>query len=248
MIIGLIFIVCAGVAAWVAITRAQNTEEIMVAGKDLAAYSFIRSGDLKAEAVSKSSITDNNLTKAEFEDMKSEAVISSAFLEGQRIDTRNVLDDESSSFAVVLPDERVVAATSTVTGAAVGTIQAGDVVDINNEDSISRFGKVICIATEPSGCKGVLPAGVTINADDSGDSQGEGSVLVLLAVPAEEATSIAGKAVNLALNPFCRVDNDGFFYSPRESENGQFDCTPPPGRQASRKNIDTKVAAEEVAE
>jgi hypothetical protein len=241
LIIGIAFVVLAGVGAFFAISRSQNNEAIMVAKTDLSAYSFVGPDQLEAQSVPQASIGSDDLTKAEFEDLKSQIVITGPFLAGQRIDQRYIVDSDNASFAGVLPDERVVAANSTASGSAVGTIQAGDVVDVTVDGGEAEvpFAKVICIATEPSGCQGVLPAGVNINAADSGNDQSEGSVLLLLAVPEFDASSIAGQSVTLALNPFCRVDNEGFFYSPRGAEGLQ--CTTPSGRDASdRKSFEAE--------
>jgi len=240
LIIGVVFILLAAVGAWWAISQAQNNGEVMVAKSNISAYSFVSDAELEALSVPLSSITGDDLTKKEFEDMNSKAVISNPVLSGQRIDKRYVLSAENASFAAVLPDERIVAANSSVTGAAIGTIQAGDVVDVTVDGGAlsSPFSKVLCIATEPSGCSAILPAGVDINADDSGDSgsssSGDQSVLLLLAVPTDEASAISGQSVTLALNPFCRVDNNGYFFSPRAAAAGEaFVCEPPDNRDAS---------------
>lgn len=238
LILGIIFVILAGIGAFLAISRAQNNGEIMVASEDIAAYSFVGPDQLKAQSVPKSSITGDDLTKAEFEDINSKAVITGPFLAGQRIDQRYIVAGDGASFAGVLPDERVVAASASVTGAAVGTIQAGDVVDINVDGgtSLVDFAKVLCIATEPSGCRALLPGGVKLSVNDSsqeqGASQGE-SVLLLFAVPADLASEVSGKSVTLSLNPFCRVDTKGFFYSPQAQEG--FRCQAPGGRDASNR-------------
>jgi hypothetical protein len=237
LILGIVFVILAGVGAFIAISRAQNNEDIMVAKKDIAAYSFVGPDQLQAQGVAKSSVTSNDLTKKEFEDMNSKAVVTGPFLADQRIDKRYIVKGQETSFAGVLPDERVVAASATVTGAAVGTIQAGDVVDASVEGggSLVDFAKVLCIATEPSGCKALLPAGVKLNASDNSDGNSDSkSVLLLFAVPADLASEIAGKSVTLSLNPFCRVDNKGFFYSPQGQDG--FQCQAPGGRDASRRD------------
>ena len=246
LIVGVVFIVAAGIAIFGILKGVQDSVTVMTATQNLPAYSFVDSSDLEATAVPQASVTPNDLTEDEFVDQyDSEIAILGPVLAGQRIDKRYIPEAKNASFAVVLPDERVVAATSTVAGAAVGTIQAGDVVDVNSESSgisssaaTSSFAKVLCIATQPSGCQGVLPPGVKINADDSDSgssrSTSDSPVIVLLAVPQEDAAGISGQSVTLALDPFCRVDNSGYFFSPREADGEDFLCKAPSDRLASR--------------
>jgi len=246
LIVGSILILLAGVFAYQLLVAAQNNVDIVVPAKDLAAYSFIDSGDLTTLGVPQGSVTDNDLTASEFEDQfNGEAVITSPILQDQRIDKRSIASGDNASFAVVLPDERVVAVNSTVSGAAVGTIQAGDVVDVTTTGSglssaatASGYDKVLCIGTQPSDCQGILPPGVKLNVDSESDNEsaaaGDSPVTVLLAVPANDASLISGQSVNLSLNPFCRVDAEGYFYSPRKDSGLDFRCKAPSDRLAAR--------------
>jgi len=212
-----------------------DTTKVMVAKGDIAAYSFVGPDDLASSDVARGSVNSDDLTEDEFSNLGESFVTSSAVLSGQRIDSRNVIDGDVS-FGGVLPDERIVAATSTVAGAAVGTIQAGDVVDIGGGDGqgLSDYAKVLCIAASASGCSNVVPAGTDINAGDeeSGSSRDQ-TVILLLAVRDGDAGTVAGQEVVLSLNPFCRVDSEGFFVSPRGDKGEAFICRVPADRLAS---------------
>jgi hypothetical protein len=221
----------------------------MVAKDNIPAFSFVGEDDLEAKSVPKGSVEDDDLTKDEFDDLEGTFVTSSPILSGQRIDNRYVISGDNSGFGGVLPDERIVAATSSVAGAAVGTIQAGDVVDIGGQDgqSFANYAKVLCVSKTAAGCSSVLPSGSDINASDSNTgNDDENAVVLLLATFNSEAGSVAGQNVVLALNPFCRVDQQGYFYSPRGAEGQDFLCDAPKDRIASqRDNQDNQTTTDE---
>jgi len=233
MIIGVVLILLAGIVAYRILANAQKNETIMVPNQNLPAYSFVDGSDLTATSVPANSVTTDDLTQTYFNDnLKGQFVITSPILQNQRVDKRDIAAT-GSSFAVVLPDERVVAVNSTITGAAVGTIQAGDVVDVagsSGDTSSSTFDKVLCIGSSAAACQGILPPGVNISVDSTSSS---GNVTVLLAVPQMDAPQIAGQSVNLSLNPFCQIDSQGYFVSPRGNEGRQFKCQAPADRLAS---------------
>ena len=236
-VIGIVLMLGVGIAIAFAYQQARNTDNVMAAATDLAAFSFVDKEDLEVLAVPKASITDNDLTESEYDELYGDGgmVLTGLSLQGQRIDTREVASGPQESFSVVLSDERVVAATTTLSGAAVGTIQAGDVVDIASEGGsldggvLSDYAKVICIASTAAGCSGVLPPGVDLTAAGDEDT---GEINLLLAVEGQSANSISGQQVSLSLNPFCRVDRSGYFYSPRGSEGAS--CDAPNSREAAR--------------
>lgn len=249
VIIGLVLIAIAGIGFYRAYIGVQNLDNVMVAPEDMAAFTFVTKEDLEIKAVPESSITSDDLTEDEYDTnyvtdgVDEGTVLTDSILAGQRIDERQVAENAEQSFAVVLPDERVVAANTTVAGAALGTIRAGDVVDVSSGSGTvgttgggsSDYAKVICIATAASQCESVLPPGVRLGSGDSGGSSSdigsdEAGVIVLLAVDAPDAISIAGQSVTLSLNPFCRVDRSGYFVSTREGADG---CSPPSERMAS---------------
>lgn len=243
-IIGTIFIIAAGIAVFMVLKGVSNDVTVMTAKNDLPAYSFVTGKDLTATQVPEASVTSDDLTQSEFDGKyKGKFVIASPVLSGQRIDTRTIPSADNASFSAVLPDERVVAVTATVPGAASGTIQAGDVVDATLSgvgtdtagSASSSYDKVLCVATQPSGCEGVLPPGVNINAADqsSQTAASDNPVLVILAVPQTDAAALAGNNVALSLNPFCQVDTDGYFFSPRSSSGKDFLCQAPSDREAA---------------
>jgi hypothetical protein len=221
IIVASILILVVGIGFYQAVVVAKDEQGVVVAKQDLAAYSFVDQAQIEFMPVPRGSIREEDVTEDEYNELYGDEgmVLTAQVLAGQRVDEREVASGPQQSFSVVLPDERVVAASTTATGAAVGTVQAGDVVDVSSEGGLEgtgpliEFAKVICIASTPSGCQGVLPPGVDLSV--SGGSE-EGSISLLLAVPRESATTIAGQNVTLALNPFCRVDRTGHFYTTRE--------------------------------
>lgn len=242
LIIGVGLCLAAAVAFFLAFTGARSQENIMVAKENISAFSYVDSSNVEAVGVAKSSITGDDLTEQEFNDLGQKFATASSFLAGQRIDSRSIAD-ETASFGVVLPDERVVAATSTLAGISGGLIKAGDVVDVQagGESSVdgttetsTAFAKVLCVAVDPNECQAVIPDGVNIpKGDESPGNSSDQQILVILAAEENEAPLIAGKEVTLSLNPFCRVNPEGYFVSPRREDGREFVCSPDQSRIAS---------------
>lgn len=243
---GLILI--AGAAFYVAIRSASDLTEVATAAENVPAYTVVRDDDIAWKEVPQGSIVEGqDLTREEYDETytREEPLITTAqVLPGARFDVRSIADSSRESFSVVSPDERVVATTSTLSGAAIGTINAGDVVDVTQDSTGgtdaagTSFAKVICIASTLDGCSGVLPSGLSVKPegeDDPGDQSGP--VYVLLAVQQDAAGEIAGRQVNLALNPFCKFGSvaEGLrpdqFYSAREGAAEQ--CQAPGDRLAT---------------
>lgn len=215
-----VLIILAGVGFYSAIQAATQPESVMVAVSNIPAFTNVQSSQLKAESVPKGSVTSEDLTQSEYQSeyirSHKPLIVTMEILSGQRIDRRVIATSARSSFDIVSPDERVIAVTSSTAGAALGTINAGDVVDVSTSSNAgssggasTTFAKVICISTSVTGCAGVLPPGVSLTISSSGSSStttpGQGQVYVLLSVAATDATALAGQNVNLALNPFCVV-------------------------------------------
>lgn len=239
LIAGILLCLVAAVAFFLAFTNSRSQSNIMVAKDNISAFSYVDSSNVEASAVADSSITDNDLTEEEFQDLGEKFAVTDSFLAGQRIDSRAIAE-ETSSFGVVLPDERVVAVTSTLAGISGGLIKAGDIVDVQSGgsssdgagDTVSGFAKVLCVALDPNECQGVIPDGVSV---PRGDQQTGEQILVILATQQDEAGLISGKEVTLSLNPFCRVDSRGYFISPRRSQGQDFVCAPDASRLASQR-------------
>lgn len=180
----LLAVAISGFAFYSALTGAQNQQAIMVAKADVPAYTLIQKGQMVEKGVSKSSITKNDLTAKEYQELfvkpNKPLVTTARFLADQRIDKRQVVQSGQGSFAMVAPDERVVAVSTTISGAAIGTINSGDVVDVGSSGSSSvagggsaDFAKVLCIASTVAGCRGVLPAGVKLSIETARAEQAE---------------------------------------------------------------------------
>jgi Flp pilus assembly protein CpaB len=246
-----LLILLAGIGFYVAVHKATHPEAVMEASSDIAAYTSVQSSQLKAVDVPEASVTSEDLTQAEYQSKyakgKKALITTMEVLQGDVVDKRVIASGAQSSFDIVSPDERVIAVTSTPAGAAIGTISAGDVVDVSTNSAGgssggagTTFAKVICISTSIIGCQGVLPPGVSLSVTSSGSS-GPGStspVYVLLSVAAQDATALAGQQVNLALNPFCVVGSTATgvrpdqFVSARPNDSAQR-CQAPANRDAT---------------
>lgn len=250
LIAGIILILIAGVVFYSAYTSVSKQEAVMVAAERLDPYLALVEDQIRVELVASGSITDNDLTEAEYRELYADQGIPLvplvAILDGQRIDERAIAQTAQASFSVVSPDERVVGVTATLPAAVLGTLQGGDVVDARStegEPLLTVFAKVICISAKSEGCRGVLPTGQDITGGDDGSSPIGASqqVKVILAVPEQDAIAIAGKAVALSLNPFCRVDQSGMFVSVRIDA----PCRAPADRLASQgETVDAKENGE----
>jgi hypothetical protein len=215
-IIAVIFILAAGGAFYAAFIRAQQLVSVVVAKQNIAAYTLVNGSEIGSVGVSKSSVTANNIKWSTYEQKYVHAhkpfITTLQVLAGDRLDSREVAPSGQSSFDVVSPDERVIAVTTSIVGAGLGTINAGDVVDVEENGGNggsggagTTFAKVICIAASAAGCAGVLPPGVTLSVSSSGSSSTTSSnlVYVLLSVYTNDAAALAGQQVSLDLNPFC---------------------------------------------
>lgn len=241
-IVGIALMFIALVAFFMATSAFQQKTSIMVAGSDLAP--FVRAdSSLQAVAVPKASVTSNDLTQSDYRkdyaDKNIPVIPVIQFLKGQRLDKNAIAVNAQASFASVLPDERVISVSATLTGSVLGTPGPGDVVDVEAVGSASdgssissQFDKVLCVTDKATGCKNVVPASaVTSSTKTSGGlgSGGTASLFMLLAVPTADALQLAGQQVAVSLNPFCKVGPAGRFYSVQQSQ----PCSAPQGRIAS---------------
>jgi hypothetical protein len=253
LIAAALLIILAGVAFFVAIQKVQNQEAVVVAKGTIPAYTVITANDVIFQKVPVASVEPQDITQAEWNKMKADfqpttttkqfgLVATAAALQGDRIDKREVADTNNDSFSIVSPDERVVAVTATLPGVAIGTIHAGDVVDASlnsgggsGGDVTAQYAKVICVSASAAGCESVLPAGTALSVTGGNSTQTANSssqVYVLLSVDEADAPTIAGQQVNLVLNPFCGVNQNGYFISTRTN----IPCQVPGDRDASNSS------------
>jgi hypothetical protein len=258
LIIAIVLIAVAGIGFFTALTNEQNRVNVMVAKTTLHPFIAIQSSDIGVSAVSRSSLTPDDLTQADYKSLYTDFKDASGkaaprdliptftILNGQRIDKAALVDPArpQQSFSIVLPDERVVAASSSVSGADLGVVQPGAVVDVQTAGSgsdqvISSFAKVLCISSDPNGCTGVLGGGQkpTLGKVKAGlGSSSTGAVQILLALSQGDASQIAGQQVSLSLNTYCSVDQFGFFVSVQTG----LRCQAPAGRMASDATLRKK--------
>lgn len=243
LIISVVLILVAGVGYYKAFTGAQDLVDVVVAGTDLPPFIAVQEAQLSHVNLSSSSVRPGDMTWQYYKEHYGSAADASQIIPvytvvaGQVLDINVLAKSPQESFSIVLPDERVVAVTSSIAGAALGTIQPGDVVDAQTSGSggasiVAAFAKVLCIATSSSGCRGVLPAGqdVIAGVKDTSYASNGGPIKLLLVVAATDANELAGKDVALSLNTQCGIDQYGYFTQARAS----YPCAAPSDRDASQ--------------
>jgi hypothetical protein len=226
LIIGGIILLIVAVGFVQLVLSVRNETGVMVANRDVAAFSTIGKDDLVEVKVPKASVTDSDLTADEYEQLKDKGIVATVrFLKGSRINEAGIAKNPQGSFMIVSSDERVIGVTASLSGVSGGTVQVGDVVDVRAagvgaDSSAAYYAKVLCIADKPNGCDGVLPPGIELSGDKDKKSPGDQSlpVMMLLAVAKDDALGLSGANVSVALNPFCRTDENGKFVSAREDK------------------------------
>jgi hypothetical protein len=239
-------IIVAGIVFYLTLVGVQQLVPVMTATSEIPAYSTIKQGQLGTIQLPKKAVDEQPwlLTEDEYQhdyvDAKRPLVTTARIFKGEAIDTNRVARVPQRSFAVVLPDERVVAASTTLSGSVIGAVQPGDVVDISSSGdggASVTAAKVLCITTVADGCQGVLPASINPSTAGGGSSGGGGiganqqaNVSLILAVPAGDAASVAGSTVTLNLNTYCSFNEKGLFTNNR----ADFKCEVPGDRLASK--------------
>lgn len=241
MVAGAILVFAIGIGFFITTQSFQKTTAIVEAKSTLSPFIAAQPNQLESVAVPQASVTANDLTWANYQanyvSKNAPLIPTMTVLDGDRLDQRLIAAAPQSSFATVLPDERVIAVTTSVPGAVLGVVQPGDVVDVQtagngvNGSQGSQFAKVLCASGSAKGCEGVLPSGVALSGVSSSSSGGQSNpVNVLLVVQKDDAAVLAGQSVTMSLNPFCAVGADGHFVSLRKDE----PCQAPADRLASQ--------------
>ena len=263
LVAGVLLLVVVVAGFFMAYQSVKDEGTVVVAAKDLPAFRPVTDGDIEYRKVPRASITEHDLTQTEYEEQygtDTPFVPTAQVLAGNRIDDRNAAKNPKASFAIISPDERVVAVTATLSGAAVGTIRAGNIVDVTQAGSsasgggaAANFAKVICISDKVDGCKNVIAPGLSVSAETK-EGNREEPVNVLLAVADEDAPALAGQAVALALNPFCEVGEDGMFREragspvPCQIDPDEMDRDAATGVQAAGDSANTASKTEKAGE
>lgn len=244
LIIAVVLILVAGIGYYRAFIGAQDTVDVVAAATDLPPFIAVQQNQLGHVSLSHSSVRPGDMTWAYYNahygskagSARQQIIPVYAVVAGQVLDINVLAKSPQESFSIVLPDERVVAVTSSLAGSALGTIQPGDVVDAqtsNNGGSsvAASFAKVLCISTSATGCRGVLPAGENVvSGIKSSNTSSGGPINILLVVAASDANQLAGQDVSLSLNTQCGIDQYGYFTQARAS----YPCVAPQGRDASQ--------------
>lgn len=216
--IAIVLILIAGFGFYSALQSARDYVTVYAAKTPLAAYSYASPEEAFNEVQVTRSVAESNpeiLTVDEYQEIYQGGgvYIIYPFLQNQFIVESGIASSNSTTLRAVLPEEKVIAVTTSITGAALGAIQSGDVVNVSNgsDGSAAQNAKVMCITVNPATCANVLAAGVALLPPASNNqSQSAGGVYALLAVPTGAADSLAGTDVSLILNPFCGIDSKGF--------------------------------------
>lgn len=220
LLLGIGLAVAAFLMLYMLASGASKKGEVLVARGPISPFATIQDAQLQAKQVPAESITDQDLTPAEYKAKKAEGktLISRVeILPGQRVDTGAVSAASLGSLSAVKSDERVIAMPATFPGAAAGVAIPGSVVDIfrasNGAAAATEGGegasegnlvvsnaKVLAVGVGPETAAAVRPES-RLKRSNQSDGSG-GSVVVVLAVKKDQAGAVvtAGQ-VWLALDP-----------------------------------------------
>lgn len=228
MIAGLALAAAVGVLLFAFTSRLDSKVEVYVAKASIAPYTTLDPDrDLEVKEVPKDSVEPTDITVEEFKqaylDKKLVAVTRTELLPKQRLHEAALAPSEVGTLSVIKKDERLVAVNATFSGVTGGVVTAGSVVDVYSAGSgggvISGEGdvsnrlatdvKVLGVGAGAGVAEDLRPSGSGVKgkkADDGGD----GGLVVLLAVSADQAAQIIGAGqVHLALNPHKSFDAEG---------------------------------------
>lgn len=224
-VLGIIFIILSALIIGFIAVGAQQRTEVFAAKADLAPYQLVDpEKDLDVVKIPKDAVTETTLTPDLLADLKDEKAKGdqrviilgdgkvrllpvAPLYKDLAIDTRQLALNGSLELGILSDDENLVGVTVDRAGAVVNAIRAGQVVDVvSGGAALSEFAKVVCVAQPGKSCN--LPVD---SAAGGGESEGgrEQKLQVVLAVPADGASNVAGAEVSLVLKPKCAVSPDG---------------------------------------
>lgn len=210
LIMGLALGLLAAVLVAVGLTRLQNQAEVVIASQSIPMYSEIKQGATEFAKVPADSVTDADLTRAEFDALQRQGslVTRVEILPGQRIQEGALATSSVGSFAVVKSDERIVALNTSFSGIAAGAVVPGSVVDVLSGDDGTQpvLTNVKVLAVGPSS---EVAAQVENSKGKAAPSE-DNSLVVLLAVKASEANTLAALgSATMAVNPRLSFNSKG---------------------------------------
>lgn len=210
LLIGILLAVAVGVLFWVLTSQLQAKDQVMVAKKDIPAFSTLGPDMVEAQTVPKDSITKADVTQAQYQTLlkKGNGLVNRIeLLQGQRINVGAVTSSSSGSLSAVKPDERLVAVNATFPGVVAGLARAGSVVDVysgaggnNGEDTGAAIAENVKVLALGAGA--AAAANVRTNKQLNESQDNGGAIVAVLAVPTADAANIlALPQVALALDP-----------------------------------------------
>lgn len=216
ILLGFVLIGIGAVMLFVLLSNARPASmTVVVPKKTIKPFQLISGSDFEQVKIAKdrSPVGKRILTAKQLQKLTKDGkkpIFSTVMLmEGAVVDEQALGSSVTGSFAVVGPGELAVAVKTSLAGSVAGTAQPGSVV-IATSDQATVNAKVICVGVSASDCRGAAPGADSGSAGGSQQkSDGGGDLVILLAVPAADAPSIAGATVNLALNPHCTVSDAG---------------------------------------
>jgi hypothetical protein len=251
--LAIIFALLAAVGFAVVMVQLQPEEvEVVVPTRNIAAFEPIDTKtDFEVIKVRKGNVKELDVNVATVEWLndyvkKEEGGILfstiSLFPEMASIDNRYLRNKVDGTLALVNSvDERPVSVSLDPVGSGSGSVKAGDVVTVVPSSVVDggnvAIPNVKVIAIGPAGN---IAAGLQGNTT----AEGGGALAALLAVPADAADSLVGTQVNLVLNPFCVIDEDGNIIASEREGADKADC----GAPAAEDGEEEAAPAEEGEE
>lgn len=203
LLLGVVSLVVFALALTVFLAGLRPAEmQALVPKENIPAFRQVTRDMLTSIAIPESkSLQGQVFTSADFTQQKGPVYAVSNLGAGQLIYDNQIDGNQVKSYQIVSPGERVVAVTTTFAGALAGTLQPGNVVDVEGDEGSARDAKVISVGVGSAAGQGV--GGVNNPVGASEDSK---QIVVMLAVSQGDAPGIAGQEVLMTLNPFCRVE------------------------------------------
>lgn len=210
LLIGILLAVAVGVLFWVLTSQLQAKDQVMVAKKDIPAFSTLGPDMVEAQTVPKDSITKADVTQDQYQALlkKGTGLVNRIeLLQGQRINVGAVTSSSSGSLSAVKPDERLIAVNATFPGVVAGLARAGSVVDVysgaggnSGEDTGAAIAENVKVLALGAGAAAAANVRTNKQLNDSQDNGG--AIVAVLAVPTADAANIlALPQVALALDP-----------------------------------------------
>jgi len=212
-LLGALLLVGAVLLLTIFLSSLSSKTAIVVAARDIPAYSQLGPNDVRYEEVPTKSVTSLDITKDTFEKrLQSNVpiVTKTELIAGQRVPAPAIEAAPNGSLAAVRQGEVAIAVSTSFPGSVAGAVAPGSVVDIYGSTGGGAAGaatpliekaKVLAIGSNPAQTGARLRPSSSANNGDS-NNEGGGNIVVVLAVDRNDAGKLAQTGqVYLSLDP-----------------------------------------------